>query len=190
MSSRSTAAGRARAIGSGLAFASAAAVGAHEAVWGRLLGRVIGHGAIGLALTLAVFMAGSGVGALISDRWLRRRAAGQAYVMAEIVVGAGALALLALVTGGPPSAALGLSGAWGSALDLAIATFGGLVPSLGIGATFPCLVAATVVRGETEGRAREIYAAGLAGVVIGVIGGPVLVAPRFGFDRLARSQRP
>lgn len=64
-----------------------------ELCWFRLLGQVIGPTVQAFALTLAVFLAGVGLGSLFGSRLLRRFATGEAALLFFLVAGA----LLALI---------------------------------------------------------------------------------------------
>jgi len=167
-----------------LALLSAAAATVHEAVWSRLLGRVVGNTAWGVGLALAVFLAGMGAGALGARRLLGRGAnPARAYVRAEIAIGVGAaIADAIFLWAGLPSAAIGLdAGALALGVDLLWATFAAGLPALAIGATYPFLVAAT----DGDDRAVSLYRAGLAGGVAGVLASALLLVPRLGVDGAA-----
>ncbi len=163
-----------------LAGLSAFAAGAHEVVWSRLLGRAVGNTAIGVGLTLAAFMIGSGAGALLVPRFALWRRVRLGYAGAELAIGVGALLLLFYgLYLPPPSAWLGL----GVAADVLLAGAISCLPALAMGATYPLLVEATA----TEGRrpVRLLYVAGLGGVVAGTLGGAIVLGPAIGLGRLA-----
>jgi hypothetical protein len=160
-----------------LAATSALAAGMHEVAWARLLGRAVGHTTLGIGLALAAFMIGSGLGALLVARtplWRRPR---MGYALVEAVIGVGALGLLGYCLAGPlPSAALG----GGLAVDVLVAGLVALLPAIGMGATYPLLVATAAESGASSVRA--LYAASLAGALVGTLLSALVTAPLFGLD--------
>lgn len=149
----------------------------HEVAWARLLGRAVGHTTLGIGLALAAFMIGSGLGALLVARtplWRRPR---MGYALVEAVIGVGALGLLGYCLAGPlPSAALG----GGLAVDVLVAGLVALLPAIGMGATYPLLVATAAESGASSVRA--LYAASLAGALVGTLLSALVTAPLFGLD--------
>lgn len=163
-----------------LAFASGVCAAAHELTWSRLLGRAVGNTAWGIGLTLGAFMAGSGLGGLAAARVLRGgRASPRGYAAAEIAIALGAVMVVGLVSNGPVSSYLGLESSFGLAVDVATTSVVALVPAIAMGAAYPLLVA---LAGTTQ--ARSLYAAGLVGAVVGLLGTAVLVAPHLGLDAI------
>ena len=160
----------------------------HEVVWGRLLGNAVGNTAWGVGLALTVFMVGMGLGALGARRLLGRSVRPRrAYVVAEVVIGLGALAADAvLLHGGPVSRALGEAGAhFQLAVDLLGAAVVTLPAALAMGATYPLLTAAALRRAGDARLVSSLYRSGLGGGVLGVLLGGVLLAPRIGVDGAA-----
>lgn len=165
-----------------LAAASAMAAGAHELVWARMLGRAVGNTTIGTGLTLAIFMLGSGAGALLAPRsrlWARPA---RAYAAIELVIAGGAALLFAYCAWAPAPSAIGaLEGGLGLAADVIAAGCAALLPALAIGATYPLLVR---VAGLTDA-VSTLYAAGLGGAVLGTSLAALGLAPIVGLDGVA-----
>jgi predicted membrane-bound spermidine synthase len=162
-----------------LAFVSAAAAGAHELVWSRLLGRAVGNTALGVSLTLAVFMAGTGMGSFLAARSAMLRSTPvRAYARAEVLIAVGAaLTVWYCLFASPPSRHLDNDGL-GLALDVVITGMVTLPSALAIGMTYPLLAA-----GATgTGAARGVYEAGLWGAVFGILTAALIVAPAWGFE--------
>jgi predicted membrane-bound spermidine synthase len=161
----------------GLAALSATAAGIHEVAWGRLLTLVTGSSLVGVSLTLAAFMFGMGAGLLLVARvrWPAR----PAYVVCELVIAAGSLALsFYALEGGLASGWLGLDGGAALAADVLSIALVLAAPAVAMGATYPLLV--DLVRDPRS--VRSLYAAGLAGVVLGTLLTALVIAPAIGVD--------
>lgn len=159
-----------------LFFSTGAAALVYESVWIRLLSRLVGSDAGGLAVVLAVFMGGMGLGAhLCGGR--ARRAGRPARWFAGLELG------LALWAAASPLA-LQLVSPVGSAGGRAmLAALFLLPPTLAMGATFP-LMGRLVVR-EEEDAAREVsafYGANTLGAAAGALLGPMLLMPGLGLS--------
>lgn len=166
------------------ALVSAAAAGIHEVVWSRLFGRAVGNTSIGLGVTLAVFMAGSGIGAWAAPRL---RLVGEdprrALIVFEACVALGAGIVAAHCLFGPvPSAMLALDGAIGQGVDVLGVALVSALPAFAIGATYPVLIELVVRERANAARVTLLYAAGLIGAVAGTMGAAVGLAPRLGLD--------
>jgi len=178
------AAGRRFIVPTSLAVVSAGAATIHEVVWGRTLGRAVGNTAWGIGLALAIFMLGMGAGAILARRILRNGVQPRtAYVLSEFAIAVGSLVSLWLLQLAPISAVVlpGCGDRLRFGFDLAFAVAAVLVPALGIGATFPCLVASVVDREELRGFVTLAYRSGLAGGIAGVLLAATFLVPRTGF---------
>jgi spermidine synthase len=166
-----------------LALTSAICAASHELVWGRLLGRAVGNTAVGVGLTLTLFMLGSGAGSWLAARLVERgRASVRSYAVAELAIALGALVTLAhCLRDRPWSASLGVQGSPALVLDVVASSLVTLVPAIGMGLTYPLLVALTP---PSPRRTTSLYAAGLVGAVLGFLGLAIVVAPRVGLDAL------
>jgi spermidine synthase len=123
------------------ALLSGAAALVHQVVWVRRVGDLVGHGAVAVAVVLAVFFAGLGLGARlfggVSDRVAR---VGLWYAALEVAIAGYGLCFLALV-GRLEDAVLALGPAAGegpAAVLVAVVLL--LPPSILLGGTLPALV--------------------------------------------------
>lgn len=159
-----------------LAFGSGCAALIYEIVWFRQLGLSVGSGAVSLAVILATFMGGTGLGSFLFPRWVRARR-NPLVVCAAIEAGIGVFGLLGLVLI-PLVGRAYLSWA-GYGLDgfLVRGAVGAaclLPPTLLIGATLPAL--ARLIPHGTDGVTPIgvswlglIYGANIAGAVAGCL---------------------
>ena len=148
----------------------------YETVWIRLLARLVGSDAVALAVVLAIFMGGMGLGA-----WLFARPARAAlrperlFALLEIGVGVWAalspwlLPLFSPVEGFTGRALLG-------ALFL-------LPPTLAMGATFPLMGRLTIrLASEAGSETSAFYGANTLGAATGAMLGPLLLMPLVGLS--------
>lgn len=159
-----------------LAFASGAATLIYEIVWFRLLELSVGSGAVSLAVILAAFMGGTGLGSFLFPRWVSARR-NPLFVYAAIEIGIGVFGLLGLVLI-PFAGRVYLSWA-GYGLDGfmvrgAVAGVCLLPSTLLIGATLPALarrIPAAPDGVTTTGAAwlGLFYGANVAGAVVGCL---------------------
>lgn len=159
---------------------SAFAAALHELCWSSLVARWVGGVGWSIALTLAMFMLGQGLGALASrnPRWMSHPL--RFWALGEGAVGAFALgATMAFGRVAPPSGAVAQSGTMlGVFVDVGCAVVVVAPASLAMGAVFPLLVGAT--EGE-EISVAGLYRAGLIGACVGVLFGAVCLGPWVGF---------
>lgn len=141
----------------GIAMLSGAAALAYESVWLRRLGLVLGGSSTASALTLAVFMGGLGLGALLAPRLKGPPA--RIYGLLELSAAAWALGFPWL---------LPLLDPWQAALLP-------LPAAIALGATWPLLA-----RALRPDQALQLYAANTLGAVLGVIGTTFVVMPSLG----------
>jgi len=152
-------------------FLSGAAALVYETAWARLLTRVLSSQAEAVALVLAVFMAGLGLGALLGARLSGRPQ--RVYAALELFIGLWAAASPLLLAHVAPLAGLGARVGF-AALVL-------LPPTIAMGATFP-VMGRLVLREraalgvETSG----FYGANTLGACAGVVLGVALFMPVFG----------
>ncbi|MFH1017707.1 MAG: fused MFS/spermidine synthase [Pseudomonadota bacterium] len=159
-----------------LVFLSGACALAYEIAWGRMFSNVFGNSTHAIALVVAVFMAGLGVGAFIFGG-LVDRARKPLLIYAALEAGIGAFAFLVpvfleaadpwiarLYAGGAPQAGTLL------AVRLLIATLALAVPTCLMGATLP-VVTKLAVRGPQEfGRKLGLfYGLNTAGSMVGCV---------------------
>lgn len=166
------------------ALVSATAAGIHEIVWSGLFGRAVGNTSIGLGVTLAVFMAGSGLGAWVGPRLRLVEGDPRRALMgfeACVALGAGIVAAYCL-SAPSPSAVFGLDGVFGQGIDILAVALVSALPAFAIGATYPVLVELVVRERASATRITLLYAAGLIGVVVGTMGAAMGLAPRLGLD--------
>lgn len=155
-------------------FTSGAAALVYETVWIRLLGRALGGDAVGLAVVLAAFMGGMGLGAaLFAGAARRSRSPHRLY--AALLGGLAIWALLSpwmLERAGPVA---------GGAARLLVA-FGVLAPpTLAMGATFPLMARLSIARREETGRKTSaFYGANTLGAAAGALLGPLVLMPLLG----------
>lgn len=164
----------------------------YEVVWARELVLVFGAGALATAATLAGFMAGLGVGGLA----LGPRADGlerplRFYGLLELAIGLFGLVSADVIRGGLRGAFAMLTGVLAlespvsrEVLRLALTLLAVVPPAALMGATFPVLVAAVTRGGSGAGnperRVTMVYAANLAGAVVGAFGVGLVIMPALG----------
>lgn len=150
-----------------LFFLSGATALAYEVAWTRHLVLVFGNTTTAMALILAAYMAGLALGSEAGGRLAdRSRRPGVLYAVAELLIGAFALAFPWLVT-------LVRDAYLSFAVDGPLLLLGGafvvlLIPTFLMGATLPFLVRARIERADETGSVvGTLYAANLFGAVVG-----------------------
>lgn len=157
-------------------FLTGAAALVHEAIWARLLARVLGSHASATAVILAVFMAGLGLGALLLSRPARRTSRpGRLFALLELSIGLWAALSPWILRGLDP-----VDGTFARALVAGLAL---LPPTIAMGGTFPLMgrltIAATADAGaQTSG----FYGANTLGACLGVLFGTLVLMPTFGLS--------
>jgi spermidine synthase len=154
-----------------LVFASGAAGLAYEISWSRQLGLVFGQTARAAAIVLGAYFLGMALGyALAARRSARMDQPLGGFALAELVVGAWAFAVPALLTLAPvhvesvPARVL---------LALLV-----LLPgTTALGASLPFVAQAAAGAGGGTERVAGVYAANLAGAVLGVVLATGMLAP-------------
>lgn len=164
----------------------------YEVVWARELVLVFGAGALATSAALAGFMAGLGVGGLVlGPRADALERPVRFYGLLELAIGLFGLVSADVIGGGLRGAFGMLAGALAlespvgrEVLRLVLTLLAVVPPAALMGATFPVLVAA-VTRGASgggtpEGRVSMLYAANLAGAVVGAFGVGLVIMPALG----------
>jgi len=157
-----------------LFFLSGAAALVYQTVWIRLLARLVGSDAGGLAVVLGVFMGGMALGAAACAP-IARRSRQPVRLFAGLEVGLGLWAALS-----PTLFALLEPTASGS-LRVAAAAALLLPPTLAMGATFPVMARLTIRdAAETGEETSAFYGANTLGAAFGALLGPLLLMPWLG----------
>lgn len=143
----------------------------YEVVWYQSLALVIGSSAVSMAVVLATYMGGMGVGSLAYLRWRGRFGHPlRIYALLELVIAVSALLVLyVLPWAGGLYTAVGGGGFRGILLRGLFCVLFLLPPTMAMGATLPA--AAGWLRSTPEGvsRAGFYYSANIAGGVIGCL---------------------
>lgn len=148
----------------------------YQVVWARLLGRLIGSDALGVALTLTVFMLGLGLGApLLAASVRRSKRPLRLWAALAGFIAAWALSSPFVLTAIDPVA----SGAW----RLLLAAVFLLPPTLAMGGTVPAM-ARVIEQSEPEPgpRTARFYAANTWGAAAGVLLGSFVLLPALGLS--------
>jgi spermidine synthase len=143
----------------------------YEVVWYQSLALVIGSSAVSMAVVLATYMGGMGLGSLVYLRWRGRFGHPlRIYAQLELLIAVFALLVLyVLPWAGKLYASVGTGGFTGILLRGLFCAIFLLPPTMAMGATLPA--AAGWLRSTPEGvsRAGFYYAANIAGGVIGCL---------------------
>jgi spermidine synthase len=160
-----------------LFFLSGAAALVYQTVWIRLLARLLGSDAGGLAIVLAVFMGGMALGATCLAG-VARRTSRPVLLFALLEIGLGIWAALspmmfALVE--PTSDGL-------TRLLLTVTML--LPPTIVMGATFPLMARLTIrAEGQTGTETSAFYGSNTLGAAFGALLGPLLLMPWLGLSK-------
>ncbi len=154
-----------------------------QLAWTRGLVLVLGSSVHAFTLIVSVFILGLGIGGLLAPllrRW------GHASLAAMLVLaGVGGWLSVGTLAGLPSEAVLGMRErigdydrilAWEATCALRIV----LLPTLGMGAAFPLLVAAVAGPGGASRAAGRVYAWNTAGTILGCLAGGMLLLPALG----------
>ncbi len=159
-----------------LFFLTGAAALVYQTVWIRLLARLLGSDASGLALVLAIFMGGMALGAFFLGNWVRR-AARPVRLFAGIEAGLGIWAALTAILFPliDPVQSFELR------MVLAVAFL--LPPTLAMGATFPLMGRLTIrSAADTGSETSAFYGANTLGAAFGALLGPLVFMPLLGLS--------
>jgi spermidine synthase len=154
---------------------------AAEAIWTRMLGLLFGASVYALAIILAVFLSGlgigSGMGALLSRTPVNPRAAlGWCQWLAGGAVAWTAYNLAAALPYWPINPAISSNIRFNFELDLARAFWALLPPTILWGASFPLALAAAAEKGQDSGRLMaRVYSANTLGAIAGALGASLLL---------------
>jgi spermidine synthase len=159
-----------------LFFLTGAAALVYQTVWIRLLARLFGSDAGGMALVLAVFMGGMAAGSFALSGVARRTRRPVAW-FAGLEAGLGLWAALS------PLALAWIDPLAGAAPRLALALGFLVPPTMAMGATFP-LMARLVIRREEEtgSETGAFYGANTLGAAAGALLGPLALMPALGLS--------
>lgn len=161
-------------------FASGLAAVVDEAVWARLLARIVGSDAGGTSLTLGIFMAGMGLGAwLFGPIAARLRNPRRAWWILEGFVALWAWFSADLLTAVDPVGS--------PLLRAAIACLALLPPTLAMGAGFPLMGRLSIESRERSGAATSrFYGANTLGACAGALLASFVFMPVFGLEGALR----
>lgn len=158
----------------------------YEMVWTKMLAVALGHEIVAVLAVIAAFFTGLAIGAYTLDGRIRASAVpGRWYVVLEIIIGAWALALIALIPwfndtmpmiiGEQPS----MFRQWGSVF---VATLLLLLPATAaMGATLPAMERLVSALRRDGWAVSGLYAANTFGAVLGTMLTTFLIAPMLGF---------
>lgn len=143
----------------------------YEVVWYQSLALIVGSSAVSMAVVLATYMGGMGLGSLLFLRWRGRLGHPlRIYMQLELLIALfGLLVLYVLPWAGGLYTAIGGGGFSGFLVRGLFCALFLLPPTMAMGATLPA--AASWLRATPEGvsRAGFYYAANIAGGVIGCL---------------------
>lgn len=170
----------------GLALSGAASM-VYELAWTRVLALVVGSSTYAFSTMLATFLIGLGLGSFLFARLPSRREAELAiFGGLEVTIGFSTLLLLPVFSA-LPGWCLRLFGRFSPshssalAVEFLLSFLVMIVPTLLIGATFPCAARAYVRRLGDLGRdVGGLYAANTMGAIVGVVAGGLFLVPFFG----------
>ncbi len=147
----------------------------YEGIWARYLKLFLGHSSYGQILTLAIFMGGMGIGALLAARYTRSlKNPFLTYAVVELVIGLGGLAyhdMYQFSTQLFYDNAASLSSALTEPLKVLIAALITAPMAILLGSTFPLLGVAMVRSSRDGGRAAfpMLYFTNSIGAATGIL---------------------
>ena len=158
-------------------FLSGVAALIYQVAWARLLARLTGSDSIGIALVLAVFMAGMGLGAwCFADRIRSSQHPRRLYVALTILMALWAALSPLLLSLLQPVGSIGTRAAVAALLLL--------IPTAIMGATFPLMGRLTIDQDDKAGSGTsKFYGANTIGAAVGALLGPFLIFPLVGLSR-------
>jgi spermidine synthase len=161
---------------------------ASEAIWTRLLGLLFGASVYALAIILAVFLAGLGIGSAIGSLLCRSRvrprlALGWCQWLAACALAWTAYNLSAALPYWPVDPSISSNIAFTFELDLARACWAMLPPAILWGASFPLALAASSRRQDAARLMGGVYAANTFGAIVGALGASLLLIAWIGSQR-------
>jgi len=183
--------GKARTALAAIFLSGFAALGAEE-IWTRILSLMLGGTVYTLAIILAVFLAGLGIGSAAASSWIRRRRDPVLALAACQFLLTAAIAYAAFMLFKPlpywPIGGGSDTAPWVRFLtDLLRTVMAILPPAVFWGASFPLALAAVVPGGRDAGRAvGKVYAFNTAGAILGSIGFNMVLIPTVGTRQAQR----
>jgi spermidine synthase len=181
------AAPHARLVVAAFAISGAASM-IYEVAWTRALSLILGSSTYAFSTMLVAFLLGLAGGSAAFARWLGGRAAAPShFAWLQFGIGAGALLMVPAFEAMPElfvgAFRISAGPAFLHAVQFAISLALLLIPTLLIGATFPCAVG--VVAGSLAGLGRDVgraYAANTAGAIGGTLAAGFLLIPGLGLQ--------
>lgn len=155
-------------------FLTGAAALVYQTVWIRLFTRVLGSDAGALALVLAIFMGGMGLGSLLAGG-LARRVSRPVLLFALLELALGAWAAYS------PAVLIGLADGGEGAATSALLFL--LPPTIAMGATFPLMARLSIrSREQTGSETSAFYGSNTLGAAAGALLGPLVLMPWLGLS--------
>ncbi|NOX76906.1 MAG: spermine synthase [Gammaproteobacteria bacterium] len=158
----------------------------YEGIWARYLKLFLGHSSYGQILTLAIFMGGMGIGALLAARYTRSlKNPFLAYAVVELLIGLGGLAYHGMYQFSTQlfyDNAAGLSSVLAEPLKVLIAALITAPMAILLGSTFP-LLGVAMVRGSRDGGQAAfpmLYFTNSIGAAVGILLASYLLIPQLG----------
>ena len=160
----------------------------YQVTWSRTLSLVIGSSVYGFTIVLATFLGGIALGSVIVSRWAGSRGRSSLWWVAgtQAFIGCGAYATTSLVNHLPYYYARGYHYVEGDTVgvylvSLALSALIILPPTLGMGATFPLVIAFFSESIQGVGHlVGKIYSLNTVGAILGAFTGGFLLLPFVG----------
>jgi spermidine synthase len=162
---------------------------AAEAIWTRLLGLLFGASVYALAIIVAVFLVGLGIGSGIGALLCRilvspRTALGWCQWLAACAIAWTAYNLGAALPYWPINPSISSNIWFNFELDLARAFWALLPPTLLWGASFPLALAAAASKGQDAAKLMAgVYSANTVGAIVGALGASLILVAWVGSQR-------
>jgi len=159
-----------------LFFLTGAAALVYQTVWIRLLARLFGSDAGGMAIVLATYMGGMAIGAWLCGSYARR-------TTRPVHLFAGLELALGLWAAASPLFFAAVDPVAGAGLRLGLAALFLVPPTLAMGATFPVMARLTIKSAaETGSETSAFYGANTLGAAAGALLGPLVLMPAVGLS--------
>ncbi|MEQ9460872.1 MAG: fused MFS/spermidine synthase [Phycisphaeraceae bacterium] len=151
----------------------------YEVVWFQLLRVTIGGSALALAVVLATYMGGMGLGSWLAPRLVPERwRADRVYGVIEVLIALLGIAMPAVVFGlGRWYVELALAGGGGWWVRSVVCALVLLPPTVLLGATLPVVSRAVAMEGGVASRVGGLYAANLVGATLGGVTAGFVLLP-------------
>ena len=156
----------------------------YQISWVRILSLSIGSSAVSIAIILAVFFSGLAIGSIYAQTLLKkRRNALKLFIWVELIIAVSAIAILPLLFSADQMLALLPSNSTDSILSFALVFALLIVPTIGIGMTYPlmsCWLAEQ--REQLSAPVSSLFASNTLGAVAGVMLAGFIMIPNLGLD--------